>query len=186
LKDVFAVQEEIAKAVAEQLRVTLLGSATNALARPSNVNLDAYNAYLQGKFISPQPQRLRGCERRSRFLKKRSGSIELCRSVPRSVSLPFFRAFFQGVKGKEEYELARQATLKAVALKPGLTEARAQLAYYQVLWIGTLRGGTRIGERLQRRNDRPQHPCTNPPSAGRFARRGSAAEKGDRFRSTVV
>src|SRR3954471_5212396 len=45
LKDVFAVQEEIAKAVAEQLRVTLLGSATNALARPSNVNLDAYNSY---------------------------------------------------------------------------------------------------------------------------------------------
>src|SRR5438874_10414629 len=54
LKDVFAVQEEIAKAVAEQLRVTLLGGATNALARPSNVNLDAYTAYLQGKFYFAQ------------------------------------------------------------------------------------------------------------------------------------
>src|SRR5207248_6588506 len=43
------------------------------------------------------------------------------------------RAFFQGVKGKEEYEVAREATLKAARLKPGLAEPHAQLAYYHVM-----------------------------------------------------
>jgi len=133
LKDVFAVQEEIAKAVAEQLRVTLLGSATNALARPSNVNLDAYNAYLQGKFYFAQRNASADAKALTFFeeaIRLDSNYAEAYLALSRSRSS---RAFFQGVKGKEEYELARQATLKAVALKPGLTEARAQLAYYQVL-----------------------------------------------------
>ena len=49
LKDIFRVQEEIARAVADQLRVTLLGERVrNAVAQPSNQSLEAYNAYLQG------------------------------------------------------------------------------------------------------------------------------------------
>src|SRR5207237_1719031 len=49
LKDIFAVQQEIAKAVADQLRVRLLGSLAIA-SKPSNENLTAYNAFLQGKY----------------------------------------------------------------------------------------------------------------------------------------
>jgi len=55
LKDIFAVQSEIAGAVAKQLNVALLGhdgqSAQLATAAtPSNQNVDAYNALLQGNF----------------------------------------------------------------------------------------------------------------------------------------
>ena len=55
LKDIFAVQSEIAGAVAKQLNVALLGhdgqSAHLATAAtPSNQNVDAYNALLQGNF----------------------------------------------------------------------------------------------------------------------------------------
>src|SRR5213592_788030 len=49
LKDIFAVQQEIARAVAESLKVTLLGSQE----RPSQIatdNVEAHNAYLQGHF----------------------------------------------------------------------------------------------------------------------------------------
>src|SRR3989440_2742753 len=133
LKDVFAVQEEIAKSVADQLRVTLLGSATNALARPSNVNLDAYNAYLQGKFHFAQRTAAADAKALTFFeeaIRLDPNYAEAYFALSRSRSS---QGFSEGVKGREKYELARQATLKAVALRPGLAEAHAQLAYYNVM-----------------------------------------------------
>src|SRR5437870_4355797 len=55
LKDIFAVQSEIAGAVAKQLKVALLGNNEQAAqlttaATPSNQNVEAYNALLQGNF----------------------------------------------------------------------------------------------------------------------------------------
>src|SRR6266487_4114728 len=55
LKDIFAVQSEIAGAVAKELKVALLGSNGQAAplttaATPSNQNVEAYNALLQGNF----------------------------------------------------------------------------------------------------------------------------------------
>ena len=55
LKDIFAVQSEIAGAVAKQLKVALLGTNGQATqlttaATPSNQNVEAYNALLQGNF----------------------------------------------------------------------------------------------------------------------------------------
>src|SRR5207237_730130 len=51
LKDIFAVQEEIARAVAESLRVTLLGSQDKSTQMATN-SVEAHNAYLQGHFHS--------------------------------------------------------------------------------------------------------------------------------------
>ena len=55
LKDIFAVQSEIAGAVAKELKVALLGNNGQAAqlataATPSNQNVEAYNALLQGNF----------------------------------------------------------------------------------------------------------------------------------------
>jgi TolB-like protein/Tfp pilus assembly protein PilF len=55
LKDIFAVQSEIAGAVAKQLKVALLGNngqtaPLTTAATPSNQNVEAYNALLQGNF----------------------------------------------------------------------------------------------------------------------------------------
>ena len=49
LKDIFAVQQEIARAVAESLKVTLLGTQNNPSQIATN-NVEAHNAYLQGHF----------------------------------------------------------------------------------------------------------------------------------------
>src|SRR5438045_7581298 len=48
LKDIFAVQEEIARAVAESLKVTLLGSQDRPAQRGAPSNVEAHNAYPQG------------------------------------------------------------------------------------------------------------------------------------------
>src|SRR5437879_5610078 len=55
LKDIFAVQSEIAGAVAKQLKVALLGNngqtaQLTTAATPSDQNVEAYNALLQGNF----------------------------------------------------------------------------------------------------------------------------------------
>ena len=50
LKDIFAVQSEIAQAVADSLKVTLLGSAVAVRRESSTENVEAHNAYLQGHF----------------------------------------------------------------------------------------------------------------------------------------
>src|SRR5438045_2507674 len=50
LKDIFAVQEEIAKAVADSLKVTLLGTDSRSAQASATDNAEAHNAYLQGHF----------------------------------------------------------------------------------------------------------------------------------------
>ena len=50
LKDIFAVQEEIAAAVASSLKVTLLGSDERSSTKSATKNTEAHNAYLQGHF----------------------------------------------------------------------------------------------------------------------------------------
>src|SRR5438270_9597 len=55
LKDIFAVQSEIAGTVAKHLQVALLGNNAQTAelptaATPSNHNIEAYNALLQGNF----------------------------------------------------------------------------------------------------------------------------------------
>ncbi|OOG53832.1 hypothetical protein B0E47_11515 [Rhodanobacter sp. B05] len=49
LKDVFAVQSDIATSVAGALRITLLGQTIEATDKPPSGNLDAYDALLQGR-----------------------------------------------------------------------------------------------------------------------------------------
>ncbi len=50
LKDIFAVQSDIASSVAAALKVTFLGRPSQARDNPPGGNVAAYNAYLQGKF----------------------------------------------------------------------------------------------------------------------------------------
>ena len=52
LKDIFAIQSEIATAVVEQLKLKLLGTPQAPYAPPATVNLAAYNALLQGQYFA--------------------------------------------------------------------------------------------------------------------------------------
>src|SRR5437588_1985333 len=50
LKDIFAVQQEIAAAVASSLKMTLLGANQRASADSATQNIEAHNAYLLGHY----------------------------------------------------------------------------------------------------------------------------------------
>jgi TolB-like protein len=51
MKDVFDVQDEIARAIVERLKVTLEGAQEEPLVRPATRNLEAYQMYLKGRVL---------------------------------------------------------------------------------------------------------------------------------------
>ena len=129
LKDIFALQTEIARSVADRLRVTLLGDAIRVTAEPSNQNLDAYNAFLQAEFYFAQftlETTLRSIE----FYK------EAIRLDPRygrahgGLAWAFCRlGFFTGVNGRDAFTQALAAAQQALMLSPDMAIARGALAY---------------------------------------------------------
>ena len=126
LKDIFAVQEEIARAVAESLKVTLLGSDAAQISAPKN--LEAHNAYLQGHFHF---------QRRNvdDYRKALVYFDEAIRLDPAYALVYAERSevwtFFGDLTGQRPtaYPKARSDAEKAVAIAPVLAEARAALGF---------------------------------------------------------
>ncbi len=51
LEDVFAIQDEISRAIVDALKVRLMGAAEQPLVKPTTENLEAYTIYLKGRFF---------------------------------------------------------------------------------------------------------------------------------------
>jgi serine/threonine protein kinase/Tfp pilus assembly protein PilF len=51
LESIFAIQDEISQAIVDVLKIRLLGEDRAAFAKRHTENLDAYNAYTQGRFL---------------------------------------------------------------------------------------------------------------------------------------
>src|SRR5437763_6350746 len=133
LKDIFAVQSEIAGAVAKQLKVALLGTNGQATqlptaATPSNQNVDAYNALLQGNFYVNR--------RTAEDTRKAIGYYEeAIRLDPRyalayakmsNVALILATNFNPPFKeGQEAIAKARASAKSALALDPNLADAHS-------------------------------------------------------------
>jgi len=127
LKDIFAVQQEIAKAVAESLKVTLLGTQE----KPSQIatnNVEAHNAYLQGHFHLVR----RNVEDFRKAIDYYDQAIEL---DPEYALAYAERAeawtLWGDLTGQRPtaYPKARSDAEKAVAIAPALAEARAALGF---------------------------------------------------------
>ena len=127
LKDIFAVQQEIAKAVAESLRVTLLGSEEKSAQMATN-SVEAHNAYLQARFYVQR------------------GNVEDYRKAityfDRAIDLDpnYALAYAErseawtiigDLSGQRStaYPKARSDAEKAVAIAPSLAEAHAALGW---------------------------------------------------------
>ena len=139
LNDIFAVQEEIARAVAASLKVALLGEKT---ATPSSrgTNAEAYNAYLQGRYFLER----RSQENMDRALGYFEQAIKLDPGyAPAWVGLAMAhnrQAFFGYAPFTEAFRKARAAAEQALALDRSLAGASAELAMVQMLhdwdWVG--------------------------------------------------
>src|SRR5437763_4467024 len=128
LKDIFAVQQEIAAAVASSLKTTLLGSEQASSANPATKNTEAHNAYLLGHYYFQR----RNLED---YRKAVSHYDEAIRLDPNYALAYAERSEAWTLIGdltgevKTAWAKARDDGEKAVAISPGLAEANAALGW---------------------------------------------------------
>jgi TolB-like protein/Tfp pilus assembly protein PilF len=130
LKDVFAVQEEIAKAVAEQMKVRLLGEKTRSDAAPSNQNPAAHNAVLQSDFYFQQ-QTVESIRKAISFAQEavRLDPNYALAYAKLSQAWRQYGAGFATDDAEKAYEEARVAAEKAASLAPDLVEVRKAIGW---------------------------------------------------------
>jgi len=134
LKDVFAVQSEIATAVANALKAALFGRAIEITNKPPSGNLAAYDALLQGRYYA---------ERRNRadYFKAVAYYEQAIKLDPR-YALAYARlaiaeqwfldwALEDFSERAPTQALAREHARKAVALRPDLAAAQGALGVVQ-------------------------------------------------------
>ncbi|HEY8011733.1 MAG TPA: hypothetical protein VIE67_12145 [Rudaea sp.] len=136
LKDVFAVQSEIAQSVADSLKVTLLGAEAKVRQDSSTKNLDAHNAYLQGHFYFEH--------RDVDGWRKALGFFDEAIRLDPNYSLAYaeraetwsWLADQTGENVAAAWAAARRDAEKAVALSPNLAEAHTALGWvrYFIDW----------------------------------------------------
>src|SRR4051794_549256 len=125
LKDVFAVQAEIATAVADQMKVKLLGQSARPASAASTENPTAHNAVLQADFYFQQ-QTQESLRKAIVFLQEAVG-LDPNYAVAYAKLGQFWRQYaatFATEDLAKSYENARQAADKAVSLAPDLDEVR--------------------------------------------------------------
>jgi serine/threonine-protein kinase len=143
LEDVFAVQDEISRAVLGALKVELLGLRHGAIITPSTRNMDAYLLYLQGRFA---------------WHRRFAGQLQLAmQCFEKAIALdPGLALAYAGLADcfstlgvwafRPAHEvLPRAVTLadQALAIDPGLAEAHASRglihAFYDWDWVASER-----------------------------------------------
>ena len=128
LKDVFAVQTEIAKSVAEQMKLKLLGGTVGSDAARSSQNPAAHNAVLQSDFYFQQ-QTAESVRQAITFLQEAirldpNYALAYAKLAQAWSRYAVSFATDPGEDAAKAYEEARRVADKAVSLAPDLAETR--------------------------------------------------------------
>ena len=126
LKDIFAVQQEIAAAVASSLKATLLGSDRSQPSNPKSS--EAHNAYLQGRYYFQR----RSLEDYRKAISYFDQAIELDPEYALAYAerSEVWTLIGDGTgEGKTLWPKARADAEKAVSIAPALAEAHAALGW---------------------------------------------------------
>lgn len=156
LKDIFAVQQEIAAAVASSLKATLLGAGQRSLANPTNT--EAHNAYLQGHYYFQR--------RNLDDYRKAVGYYEQAIRLDPDYALAYAERSEAWTligdltgEGKTLLPKARADAEKAVAIAPTLPEAHAALGW--VRFFAEWRFADGLSELKRAKELAPANPTAN-------------------------
>lgn len=130
LKDVFAIQEEIARAIVNALRVQLKVDPNRKLARQPTQNLDAYNLYLRGRYHFSNPRSEDDLRTGVVYL-ERAIQIEpnFAAAYAALSNINVMLGYYQVVPAAEAWPKAKREALKAIAIDSSLAEAHAALGF---------------------------------------------------------
>jgi TolB-like protein/Tfp pilus assembly protein PilF len=134
LIDVFFVESEVAKAIAEQLRVHLTGREQQALAAKPTENIQAYDAYLRGLAYNLKtattPANSLGAQKYLREAVRLDSKFALAWALLSYVDARgYLQLTLQPTTALREE--ARQAAETALTLQPTLGEALMAMGYYR-------------------------------------------------------
>ena len=171
LDDIFAVQDEVARAVVNSLPGELLVSRDGLGATRGSHDRAAYDAYLEGRFF--WNKRESDTRKAIQFFER---AIELDPAYAEAwagladghVVLPFYSLVATG----EAHPRAREALDRALALKPDLSAAHATLAYALMIdwqWEASEREFRRA---IELTDDAMADKCTQIPHDDRSPARG--------------
>jgi TolB-like protein/DNA-binding winged helix-turn-helix (wHTH) protein/Flp pilus assembly protein TadD len=134
IKDIFGVEDEIAQAATEALRLKLLGSNGQPVAsNPRSSNPEAYQAYMQAQYFSGRGQSkkelgkaLAYTDQAIKLDEKFASAWALRSSVQNEM------AEYGLIDPTEGYRMARDNAERAIALDPALASAYLALANTQI------------------------------------------------------
>ena len=125
MNDIFAIQDDISRAIVEKLRVELLGN--RPLVKQHTKNLEAYNLFLRGRYciLRMTPESL---AEGKRYLEQ-ALSLDPNYPMPYTALAEYYSAsaLWGLMQGKEAMPKLKGAALAALRLDDSLAEARAQL-----------------------------------------------------------
>ena len=129
LKNIFAVQAEIAKAVATSLELTLLGTEDDTAKNVATKSVEAHNAYLQGHFYF-QRRNLEGYQEAVSFFDQaiRHDPGYALAYAERSEAWTWI-GDLSSEKQKDAWSNAASDAERAVTIQPKLAEAHAALGW---------------------------------------------------------
>ena len=127
VKDILAVEEDVAKAVAQEIQLRLTSQQQAELARSHQVNPEAFDAYLQGYYYF-----LGNTDKDANMATK---YFERATQLDPSYALAWaglsrarsLQAVTGLIPAEEGHRLARQAVERALALNPNLAAAHSQM-----------------------------------------------------------
>jgi TolB-like protein/Tfp pilus assembly protein PilF len=125
LKDVLALQDEIAQDIAEQIRVKVSPKEHSLIIQPHTVDPEVYDAYLRAMYWLGQSTLEgldKGCDYLQRALAKDPGYA------------PAYAGMAQCYAGRQAPVKAREAVVKALALDPSLAQAHTALAWTKFIY----------------------------------------------------
>jgi TolB-like protein/tetratricopeptide (TPR) repeat protein len=147
LKDVFAVQDEISRAIARSLEVQGVGGTNRTLVTSPTRDLDAYSLYLQGRFHlnkwEPTEAR-KGIEYFKQALAKDPSYAPAYAGLADCYT---WLAVFGWSPARQAMPLAREAANHALQLNEGLPAAHVSLGYVKSLYDWDWAGAQRQFER---------------------------------------
>ncbi|HUR91034.1 MAG TPA: protein kinase [Gemmatimonadaceae bacterium] len=133
MADVFAVQDEIASAIAERMKAAMQTGRAAALEQRSTQSIEAYELYLKGRFLLYQ---------RGAATKKGMALMQAALQHDPSYGLAWagladaysLLGYYSNMRPEEAGSRAREAAAKALALAPDLGEAHSSSAMVHLLY----------------------------------------------------
>ena len=134
LRDVLALQDEVARAIASEIQIKVTPNEQVRLASARPLNPEAYRLYLQGRYYFSKrtlPAFDKSVQLFQQVLEKEPSSALAYAGLAESYGIT---PFYGGALPKVAFPKAKAAALKALELDGSLAEAHASLAFVLLYW----------------------------------------------------